>query len=178
MCASTCLLRNSAAPGSAWRITIISTFMARMLLTVSTRVSPFLTEELEAAKLMTSALRRFSANSKLNRVRVEFSKNKLAIVMSRSEGTFLIGRLITSLNWAAQCKIKWMSSGLSPLMPKRWRVLSLALCGMWGRFNQNSWEIFVPIKPNPLLRDGIDPAARIVRLDREFARKTPIDQHA
>ena len=56
-------------------------------------------------------------------------------------------------------------------MPKRWRVLSLALCGMWGRFNQNSWEIFGPIKPNPLLRDGIDPSARIVRLDREFPRK-------
>ena len=40
----------------------------------------------------------FSASSKLNLVRVEFSKNRLAMVISRNEGTFFIGLLITSLN--------------------------------------------------------------------------------
>ena len=51
----------------------------------------------EDAKFITSAESLFSASSKESLVLVLFSKNKLAIVMSRSEGTFLIGRLITSL---------------------------------------------------------------------------------
>ena len=79
-------------------MTTISTFIANILLTVSINVSPFLTEEEAAEKLITSALKRFSANSKDKRVLVEFSKNKFAIVISRSVGTFLIGRLMTSLN--------------------------------------------------------------------------------
>ena len=59
-------------------------------MTVSNRVSPFLTDEDAEEKLMTSADSLFSANSKDNLVRVEFSKNKLAIVTSLKEGTFLI----------------------------------------------------------------------------------------
>jgi hypothetical protein len=62
--------------------------MDKMLFTVSTSVSPFFTELLAAEKFTTSADRRFSANSKDKRVRVEFSKNKLAMVISLSEGTF------------------------------------------------------------------------------------------
>jgi len=76
----------------------MSTFMARMLLTVSNNVSPFLTELPEAEKLTTSAESLFSANSNDKRVRVEFSKKTLAIVTSRKDGTFFIGRLMTSLN--------------------------------------------------------------------------------
>ena len=79
--------------------------MDNMLFTVSINVSPFLTDDCEAEKFITSADKRFSANSKDNLVLVEFSKNKLAIVISRSEGTFLIGRLITSLKWSAVLKI-------------------------------------------------------------------------
>ena len=52
-----------------------------MLLTVSINVSPLLTEEDDAAKFIMSADKRFSANSKDSLVRVEFSKNILAIVM-------------------------------------------------------------------------------------------------
>ena len=66
--------------------------------------------ELEAAeKLTTSADNLFSASSKDKRVRVEFSKNKLAIVMSRKEGTFFIGRLMTSLKLSAVLKINSIS---------------------------------------------------------------------
>jgi hypothetical protein len=79
--------------------------MAKMLFTVSMRVSPLLTDEELAAKLMVSADKRFSANSKDSLVRVEFSKKILAMVMSRSEGTFLIGRCNTSLKLSAVSKI-------------------------------------------------------------------------
>ena len=52
-------------------------------------------EELE--KLIMSAPNLFSANSKEILVLVLFSKNRLAIVISRNVGTFFIGLFITSL---------------------------------------------------------------------------------
>jgi hypothetical protein len=47
--------------------------MDKMLLTVSNNVSPFAADDVEAAKLIVSALNLFSASSKENLVRVEFS---------------------------------------------------------------------------------------------------------
>ncbi|MNL39378.1 hypothetical protein D3C87_1616550 [compost metagenome] len=117
-----CLLKNCPAPAYGWRITTISTFMARILLTVSISVSPLLTDEDEAAKLITSAESRFSASSKDNLVRVEFSKKILAMVMSLNDGTFFIGLLITSLKLSAVSKISSISFRLISLMPKRCRV--------------------------------------------------------
>ena len=49
--------------------------MAKILLTVSIKVSPFLTDEAPDEKLITSAESRFSASSKESFVLVEFSKN-------------------------------------------------------------------------------------------------------
>ena len=51
----------------------------------------FLTEEAAEEKFITSADNLFSAISKDNFVLVEFSKNKLATVISLNDGTFLIG---------------------------------------------------------------------------------------
>ena len=68
--------------------------MDKILFTVSISVSPFLTEDWAAEKLITSAESLFWASSKDNLVRVLFSKNILAMVISLSEGTFLIERLV------------------------------------------------------------------------------------
>ena len=65
--------------------------MASILLTVSNKVSPFFTDDAPDEKFITSADNLFSAISKDNFVLVEFSKNKLAIVISLSDGTFFIG---------------------------------------------------------------------------------------
>ena len=65
--------------------------MAKILFTVSKRVSPFLTEEEAEEKFTTSAESLFSANSNDNLVRVESSKNRFAIVISLKEGTFFMG---------------------------------------------------------------------------------------
>ena len=97
----------------------MSTFIDRILFTVSISVSPFFTELPEALKLRMSAESLFSANSKESFVRVEFSKKIFAIVISLSEGTFLIGRLITSLKLSAVLKIKSMSSLLRSFIPVR-----------------------------------------------------------
>src|SRR5215217_265633 len=59
---------------------------------VSLRLSPFETLDPLAAKLMTSAERRFAAASKEIRVRVESSKKRLTTVRPRRVGSFLIGR--------------------------------------------------------------------------------------
>ena len=127
-------LKKWWAPGAGWRITTMSTFIERILLTVSSSVSPFLTEELLAEKLTTSALRRFSASSKLIRVRVLFSKNKLATVTSFRLGTFFTGRLITCLNSSAISKMVRMSASVMYLMPSRCFVLSwVAATRSWFR---------------------------------------------
>jgi hypothetical protein len=68
----------------------MSTFIDKMLFTVSIKVSPFDTDEDELEKFTTSADNLFSASSKEIFVRVEFSKKTLAIVMSLSDGTFFI----------------------------------------------------------------------------------------
>ena len=47
--------RKTLAPGLGCRITIISTFIERILLTVSINVSPFEIEEPEEEKFTTSA---------------------------------------------------------------------------------------------------------------------------
>lgn len=75
-----------------------------MLLTVSINVSPLLTDEDEAAKFTVSADNLFCASSKDKRVRVEFSKNIFAMVISLREGTFLMGLLSTSLKVSAVSK--------------------------------------------------------------------------
>lgn len=53
---------------------------------MSFRDSPFDTEELSAEKLITSALSRLAATSKLIRVRVLFSKKRFTTVLPRSAG--------------------------------------------------------------------------------------------
>ncbi|MNY33219.1 hypothetical protein D3C86_1674860 [compost metagenome] len=103
-------------------MTTMSTFIARMLFTVSISVSPLLTEDEDAAKLTTSAESLFSASSNESLVRVEFSKNILAMVMSLNDGTLFMGLLITSLKLSAVSKISSISFRLISLIPKRCRV--------------------------------------------------------
>lgn len=125
--AGTFFERNTQAPGSGCRITTISTFIERMLFTVSMSVSPFETDETDAEKLTTSAERRFSANSNEVRVRVLFSKNRLAMVVPLSEGTFLMGRDNTSEKVSAVRRISSMSFLLRYLIPNRWSTLRLSI---------------------------------------------------
>ena len=126
-------------------MTIISTFIAKILLTVSKSVSPFLTELLDAEKFIVSAERRFSANSNDKRVRVEFSKKIFAIVTSRKEGTFLMGRLMTSLNSRAVAIMSSISSGVRSLMPNKCLVLSFCIFLFYAIFvnliNNFQWSI-------------------------------------
>ena len=85
------LIRKTAEPGLGCLNTIISTFIANILFTVSKRVSPFFNDELDDEKFIISMKAFSQLTQKESFVLVEFSKNKFAIVISLSDGTFLIG---------------------------------------------------------------------------------------
>src|SRR5450830_2043297 len=70
----------------------MSACIAARLSMVSSSDSPLLALEAEIFRLMTSADRRFEAISKVVRVRVEFSKNRLNTLLPRISGTFFTSR--------------------------------------------------------------------------------------
>src|SRR5215204_4789628 len=88
---------------------------------VSTSVSPFVTLEEETEMLTASAERRFAANSKEVRVRVEFSKNRLMMVFPRRVGTFFISREFISRKFSAVFKIPTISSAERLRIPSKSR---------------------------------------------------------
>jgi hypothetical protein len=65
-------------------------------------------------RLITSAERRFAAISKVVRVRVEFSKNRLKTLLPRSNGTFFTSRSATVVNGSARSRIASSISRDSP----------------------------------------------------------------
>ena len=69
--------------------------MALKLEMVSRSDSPLAVEDLPMSKLITSALSRLAAISKVVRVRVLFSKKRLKTLLPRSRGTFLTSRSLT-----------------------------------------------------------------------------------
>ena len=86
---------------------------------VSRKLSPLFTLEELAVKVITSADRRVAAVSKLRRVRVESSKNTLAMVRPRNAGTLGTARELISAIWSAIAKIETMSSVLRSRVDKR-----------------------------------------------------------
>ncbi|MNE84486.1 hypothetical protein D3C80_1813990 [compost metagenome] len=79
--------------------------MADRLAMVSSRDSPLLAELRAMSRLNTSADRRLAAISKVVRVRVLFSKNRLNTLLPRSSGTFLTSRSLTLTKLAAVSRI-------------------------------------------------------------------------
>ena len=78
------------------RTTNAATPIALTVSMVSFKLSPLFTLDVDTLKVIVSADRRLAAVSKLIRVRVESSKNKLTIVRPLSAGTFGTGRRLTS----------------------------------------------------------------------------------
>ena len=111
--ASSSRASNSAAPDDAWRTTTVSTCIAWMFLAVSIRLSPFCTLEVEPLEVDHIRRQALGGESKLVRVRVEDSKNMLAMVLPRSAGTFFTSRADTSLNDSAVFSSSSISARLS-----------------------------------------------------------------
>src|SRR5674476_445828 len=111
--------RKCGAPDALWRMTMKSALSASRLRAVSLSVSPFLNDEASAEKFTMSAVNRCAASSKLMRVRVDGSMNKLTTVLPRNAGAFLIARSPTALNALAVSSTVTISSAVSDSMSSR-----------------------------------------------------------
>jgi hypothetical protein len=100
-----------------------------MVSMVSRKLSPLLTLDVETLKFIVSADSRLAAVSKLNRVRVESSKNKLTTVLPRKAGTFGTDRVLISAMLSVSLRIRDNPSApsseierrcfkMQPLMPR------------------------------------------------------------
>jgi hypothetical protein len=83
----------------------MSACIAERFATVSSTDSPLVWEEMLIARLITSADRRFAAISKVVRVRVLGSKNRLNTALPRSSGTFFTSRCVTPTKERAVSRI-------------------------------------------------------------------------
>jgi len=91
-----------------------------MFRAVSMKLSPLATLLVPAEKSTTSAPSRRAASEKLSRVRVEFSKNRLAIVWPVSRATFSVQPFVASLSRTAVSRINVSSSADRSSSPSKW----------------------------------------------------------
>src|ERR1051325_5469584 len=114
-------------------MTMASGAIACRLRAVSARVSPLVTDEVEAELLMGWADQRLAAIANEVRVRVEDSKKKLMTVLPRNVGTFLIGRSLISLKEVAVSRMVVISSTDSSRIPSRsLRLNAKLVTGHWS----------------------------------------------
>src|SRR6478672_9602476 len=113
----------------------MSACMAARLSIVSSSDSPLVVEEAAMFRLMTSADRRLEAISKVVRVRVLFSKNRLNTLLPRISGTFLTSRseMPTKL-WAVSRMWLTMDLGRPSMVSKCCSSPCLFSCGLLYSF--------------------------------------------
>src|SRR6266849_82254 len=129
-CEATWFAIRWAAPLEECRTTNMSAYIAERLSTVSSRVSPLVEDDTVMFRLMTSADRRFAAISKVVRVRVEASKNRLNTDLPRRSGTFFTSRSVTPMKDAAVSRMFTRTSRGSPSIVSRCRSVPSPLsCG-------------------------------------------------
>src|SRR5512134_2566628 len=118
-CGLTWRAMRNGAPEDSWRTMKMSACIAERLATVSSSDSPLVADETVMFRLMTSAERRFAAISKVVRVRVEGSKNRLNTLLPRRSGTFFTSRSVTPTKDSAVSRICSTISRGSPSMERR-----------------------------------------------------------
>src|SRR5574343_1807863 len=110
----------------------MSAAMALRLAMVSSSDSPLEAELRAMSSVYTSALRRVAAMSKVVRVRVLFSKNRLNTLLPRSSGTFLTSRSLTLTKLSAVSRIWLMMARGRPSVESRCTSSPFLLS--WGFF--------------------------------------------
>ncbi len=106
-------------PATLWRTITASGSIASSVIAVSRMLSALVRLDDDGVKLTTSAESRFPAISKLVRVRVDDSKNRLISVRPRSVGTFLTSRRPTSCIRSAVSRMRSRSARSRSSMPSR-----------------------------------------------------------
>src|SRR2546421_1070655 len=149
----------------------MSACIAERLATVSSSDSPLVCEESAMLRLMTSAERRLAAISKVVRVRVEGSKNRLNTLLPRSNGTFFTSRSVTPTKDSAVSRICTSTSRGTPSIDKRCCSSPLALsCGSpcTGFLQHEREALAFALQPEPHARRHVDLGATVLRADRQL----------
>src|SRR3954468_19847600 len=118
-CSFTWRAMRNGAPEALWRTTKMSACIAERFATVSSSDSPLEVDDTDTLRLMTSAERRLAAISKVVRVRVEDSKNRLNTLLPRRIGTFFTSRSVTPAKDSAVSRICTRISRGSPSMDSK-----------------------------------------------------------
>src|ERR1041384_2800533 len=169
---------------------MMSAFRASRLRAVSLSVSPFLSDDASVLKLITSAVSRWAASSKLMRERVDGSTKRLTRVLPRKRGTFLIARSPTALKARAVSSTVTISSAESDSISSRClrvQVMRTEGCSLWVFAFDNGQSFLVQahfVFPVRFLETHVDFFAERGRnifaheigLDRQIAMSA-IDQH-
>src|SRR5579864_8743547 len=155
----------------------MSACIAARLSTVSSKVSPLVDEDAAILRLKTSAESRFAAISKVVRVRVDGSKNRLKIDLPRSSGTFFTSRSPTPTKDAAVSRMRSMMARGSPSMVRRCCSSPASLsCGFRIREPQVEFSAFVARQAQQLPLRHRERSADVLRSDGKLALAA-VDQH-
>src|SRR3954470_9879772 len=149
----------------------MSACIAERFATVSRSDSPLLCEETAMFRLMTSAESRLAAISKVVRVRVDGSKNRLKTLFPRSSGTFFTSRSVTPAKDSAVSRICVRISRGRPSMESRCCSSPFALsCGLFTLLLQGELEpaFFAALKAQAHARRDIDLRAAMLRANRQL----------
>ena len=126
---------------------------------VSSSDSPLLADDAEIFRFMISADKRVEAISKVVRVRVLFSKNKLNTLLPRISGTFLTSLSLTLTNEAAVSRIRVMiDAGRPSRVSKCCNSPCLLSCGLYMIYRQAKAPLIIFVEYQLLLlaeRDGV-----------------------
>src|SRR5262245_56381666 len=173
-------IRNGA-PEEAWRTTKMSACIAERLATVSSSDSPLVAEETAMLRLMTSAESRLAAISKVVRVRVEGSKNRLNTLLPRNSGTFFTSRSVTPTNDSAVSRICTRISRGRPSIDSRCcsppRVLSCGLRCTLSLQRKCEPALVVAFQAQAHARGHLDLGAAMLRADRQLPAAAVGEDH-
>ena len=125
----------ATAPSSRWRTTKPRTPIASMLRRVSSAVSPLLVDEAETSNARVSAPSRCAASRKLERVRVDGSKNSVHTAVPASALRNAVPPRASAASCCARSSRRSMAARGKPSMANRWRRRpSASSCSvMWVR---------------------------------------------
>src|SRR5688500_5631977 len=179
-CGLTWRAMRNGAPEEACRTTKMSACIAEWFDTVSISVSPLVAEESVMFRLRTSAERRLAAISKVVRVRVEGSKNRLNTLLPRSSGTFFTSRSVTPTKESAVSRICRSTSRGRPSMESRCCSSPLELsCGLrctGGLECQGELAVLAALQAQPHAGGHLEARAAVLRADGKLAAAA-VGQH-
>src|SRR6187431_1603738 len=163
-------IRNGA-PEDSWRTTKMSACIAERLATVSSSDSPLVADDTVMFRLITSADRRLAAISKVVRVRVEGSKNRLNTLLPRSNGTFLMSRSVTPTNDSAVSRICTRISRGKPSTDSRCCSSPFSFsCGLRCTFElELERAVLAALEAQPHSFRHLDHGAAVLRANRQLA---------